>query len=142
MAALRVEVSQPSESVKSEYLKKIVAKKESENLRHLQTMMSSLFPSNQQKLQKSFSGEIWKQIQSIYRKSEPFFVYSFISTLVPQHCDIESSEQMDSFIQAEKNLRFGYLKALRGMLFENNRCIKMRQKLLSSKSSAPATSNL
>lgn len=127
LKALYVRSLNPNQLEKQKLLDEVVKSKDTKKLGYLRTLMSGLFPNNQKEIQKQFEDHYYKVLKTIHETADSLFVYSFTSDLAPNFCDESSSQKMEDFMEAEKNLSFGVVKRLKAALFENKRCYEMRK---------------
>lgn len=129
LSATLIRSEEPKLEIKEKYFDDVVKNRNSKSLRYLTTVMTGLFPSSQQDLQTHFVDKYYQVLKAIHKNTDTLFVLNFTSILAPTFCDIGSSKKMNQFITAETTLSFGVLKRLKTAVYENDRCLGIRELL-------------
>jgi len=127
-AALGARTIRPNAQVKRAMLDRVLKGKDS--LDDKKQIMWNLFPSGQVALMKTWEDEYYKILPKVVVDEDSGFVRTFIGSLTPALCTVESVERLGRFIDSKKN-KFSHavLKALKIAHQEDGRCVAILNKM-------------
>ncbi len=131
LKSLLAQSLQPSLEAKKKFFNDLITKRETASFGTLRTIMTGLFPPQQERFHRKFIELFYKNLSKVSRPGEEYFAREYAETLVPAFCDQKSSSQISNYLKVEKDLTTPVIKTLKSALFENQRCHKMRKKLTS-----------
>ncbi|MCB0378428.1 MAG: aminopeptidase N [Bdellovibrionales bacterium] len=122
----------PSLTNKEALFVKVTKDRKTLSTGELRATLSGLFPENQKEIHKKFSERIYDQLKASSYSDEIMYMRGLVYSTLPQFCDLESTEQIDNFLQSQKSLPKYMQKAILTSKEENERCWRI-QKLVRDK---------
>ncbi|MEM7646518.1 MAG: ERAP1-like C-terminal domain-containing protein, partial [Pseudomonadota bacterium] len=123
----------PKIDMKKKWLGQLVRNAEKESLLYNKTIIEGLIPESQSVFFKDLSTQYFQSIRQLSNQGFSSLAYQFAKELGPRDCEPSSSHLLNQFISAEKGLSRSLNGLLQELLYENQRCEKMRRRMVSKK---------
>jgi aminopeptidase N len=131
-AALMAQASQADLEVKKNYLSKATADDETLSHGRKRSMLRGLFPSSQLSARTQLGEQVYSALSSLNGKRSDEFLSTLAETAAPFACDAESSQRATRFLESHGRLPSTIAKPVKVGRQENDRCLMIRAKSLSS----------
>lgn len=118
--------SLPVESVKVDWMNRLVQNSKGMPMSQQRVVMNSLFPPEQNKFKNKFKSEYFTTVLNKEEKHDSFFVEEFTSALAPISCNEESVKELAEFLEKNQNLYYPVKRELLISHQEDSRCSKIR----------------
>ncbi|OGQ17217.1 MAG: aminopeptidase N [Deltaproteobacteria bacterium RIFCSPHIGHO2_02_FULL_40_11] len=131
-SALACEVLQPVLDIKQKWFQKVTDGKSDLSLARTKTVMTHLFPSNQDHLHKEFSSAFFENLLKLSKTKENEYLSAYTASLAPTLHTDESVKTLALFIQKQaKKLPPVVVKRLKVAHQEDERALKIKKRVQS-----------
>jgi len=125
MRALSAEVIRPDAATKKKWFDIIQNKSNDMKLKEKESIMFSLFPGSQYKLQEPYIADILKTIPMLNKDADLRFLTSYVYAFVPTDCTPENVKRLEGLLNEYKSLKFPVVRALKRMHENDERCVSI-----------------